>query len=69
MVGSLAGVDVASLSLEVPVLELGTKVLARDVDALAAHNNDVLAVQDLLGDNGGEATEEVTTTVDNKSLC
>ena len=38
--------------------------LARDVQGLAAHNDDLLAVEQLLGDGAGKATEQVTLAVD-----
>jgi len=38
--------------------------LAGDVQGLAAHNDDLLAVEQLLGDGAGEATEQVPLAVD-----
>lgn len=46
------------------VLELGAEELARDVEGLAADDNDLLAVEELLGDDAGEATKEVALAVD-----
>ena len=44
---------------------LSAEELARDVELLAADNNNLLTVQKLLGDSGGQATEEVALSVDN----
>lgn len=43
---------------------LGAEELSRDVEGLAADNNDLLAVQELLGDSAGQATEQVSLAVD-----
>lgn len=43
---------------------LGAEELARDVEGLAADNNDLLAAQQLLGDDGGQAAEEVALAID-----
>lgn len=43
---------------------LGAEELAGDVEGLAADNNNLLAVQELLGHRGRQATEEVTLAVD-----
>lgn len=43
---------------------LGAEELARDVEGLAAHNNNLLAIEELLGDGAGEATEQVPLAVD-----
>jgi hypothetical protein len=42
---------------------LSAEELSRDVEGLAADNNDLLAVQELLGDSAGQATEQVTLSV------
>lgn len=42
---------------------LSAEELSRDVEGLAADNNDLLAVQELLGDSAGQATEQVTLAV------
>lgn len=36
---------------------------AGDVDLLASHDNDLLAGQDLLGDDRGQSTKEVTLAI------
>jgi hypothetical protein len=38
--------------------------LAGDVQSLAAHNDNLLAVEQLLGDGAGKATEQVALAVD-----
>lgn len=43
---------------------LRAEELARDVEGLAADNNDLLAGEELLSNNGGEATEEVALAID-----
>jgi hypothetical protein len=43
---------------------LRAEKFAGDVESLAADNNDLLAVEELLGDDAGEATEEVALAVD-----
>ena len=43
---------------------LRAEELARDVQGLASHNDDFLAVEQLLGDRGGQATEKVALAVD-----
>lgn len=51
------------------VLELSAEELARDVESLAADNNDLLAVEELLGDNAGKTAEQVALAVnDNNRL-
>lgn len=41
-------------------LEFVSEELARDVELFAADYDDVLAIEDLLGDNGGESTCRVS---------
>lgn len=43
---------------------LRAEELAGDVQGLASHNDDLLAVEQLLGDRGGQATEKVPFAVD-----
>lgn len=43
---------------------LGTEELARDVEGLGADNDDLLAVEKLLGDDGGKTTKEMALAVD-----
>jgi hypothetical protein len=59
-----SGVVTGLLAQESRVLQLGAEELAGDVEGLASHNNDLLAVKELLGDGAGEATEQVALAVD-----
>lgn len=43
---------------------LRAEELAGDVQGLASHDDDLLAVEQLLGDRGGQATEKVALSVD-----
>ena len=43
---------------------LGAEELSRDVEGLAADDDNLLAVQELLGDGAGQATEQVSLAVD-----
>lgn len=45
------------------VRTLRAEELAGDVEGLAADHNDLLAVEELLGDDAGKATEEVALAV------
>ena len=42
---------------------LRTEELSRDVESLAADHNDLLALEELLSNNAGETTKEVTLAV------
>ena len=62
------------MSLKFPRIELRSwegsrrtlraEELSRDVEGFAAHNNDLLAVEQLLRDRAGQATEQVALAVD-----
>ncbi len=43
---------------------LRTEELSRDVQGLAAHNDDLLAVEQLLGHGAGQPTKEMTLAID-----
>lgn len=43
---------------------LSTEELSRDVQGFAAHNNDLLSLEELLGNGRGEATEEMALAID-----
>lgn len=43
---------------------LSAEELARDVELLAADNNNLLAVQKLLGDSGGQTAKKMTFSID-----
>jgi len=49
---------------EIMVAELVPEERAADVDLLAPYDDNLLARKDLLGDNGGKATEEVALSID-----
>ena len=42
---------------------LSAEELARDVESLAADNNDLLTVEELLGHNGRKAAKEMTLAI------
>lgn len=44
---------------------LRTEELAGDVEGFAADNNDLLAVEELLGDNAGKPTKQMALAIDN----
>lgn len=46
------------------VLTLRTEELSGDVDGLAADDDDLLSVQELLGDSAGKTTKEMALAVD-----
>jgi len=47
---------------------LRAEEFAGDVEGLAADNDDLLAVEELLGDDGGEATKKVALAVNDDLL-
>lgn len=49
-------------------LTLVTEEGTRDVQLLAADDNDTLASESLLGNNGGKATQKMALTVDDNHL-
>lgn len=48
---------------------LRAEELAGDVEGLAAHNNDLLAIKQLLCDRAGKTAEQVALAVDNLGHC
>lgn len=50
------------------VLELSAEELARDVESLSADNDDLLTLEELLGDNTGQTAEQVALAIDNDLL-
>lgn len=68
MDGTVAGPDETALVEIVLVPDLVAEEGTRDVDLLAADDDDTLAVEDLLGDGGGQATHKVTLTVNDNDL-
>lgn len=47
---------------------LGTEELSGDVEGLAANDDNLLSVQELLGDGAGQATEQVALAIDDNLL-
>lgn len=45
------------------VTHLVAEEAARDVDLLAPHNDNLLAVQNLLGDNGGQPAKKMALAI------
>lgn len=60
MEGTVGSVESSSLSQVSGVLKLGSEKLLRDVQGLTSHNDNVLAVEDLLGNGGCQSTEKVS---------
>ena len=63
-----AGLDVAPLPQEVEVLQLVTVEVSRDVNLLTPHDDDLLPVEDELGDDGGQTPEHVGAAVNDNGL-
>jgi len=68
MEGSTAVVGLDTLAQEGHVLELVADEGARDLDLLAADHNNLLAHEELLGHNGGQASEKVALAVNDNGL-
>lgn len=66
--GTVRGLGVHPLAEEAQVLHLLADETAREADFLAADNDDPLAVQELLGQNRGQAAEHVVPGVYHHSL-
>ena len=56
------------LSHEFGELDLVSEEGARDVDSFGSDNDDSLAREEFLGDNGGESSEEMTLSVNDDFL-
>jgi len=48
---------------------LRAEELSRDVESLAAHYNNLLAIEQLLCDRAGQATEQVALSVNDLVAC
>ena len=48
---------------------LGAEELSRDVEGLAADDDNLLAVQELLGDSAGQTTEQMSLAVNDDLYC
>jgi hypothetical protein len=55
--------SISSRTLAMATTHLVTEEATRDVDFLASYNDNLLAVQNLLGYNGGQPTKKVTLAV------
>lgn len=64
MVRTLSSVVSAGLSKVVVELQLVSEELTGDVQELASDHGNLLAVQQLLGDDGGQTTQQVALSVD-----
>jgi len=62
---STGWVETGLLAHESLVLELCAEELSRDVQSFASNNDNLLAVEQLLGDGAGQTTEEVSLAIDN----
>lgn len=62
------GVGVNALLQESEILELVTEQRASNVELLAAHDNNVLASEQLLGDLRGKTTKEMALGVNDYDL-
>merc|ERR1719328_946409 len=65
---STGGLDVATFLQEVEVLQLVAVEVAAHVDALAPDNDNLVAGEDELGNDGGEPPHEVATTINHDRL-
>jgi len=68
MEGSTAVVGLNTLAQEGHVLELVADEGARDLDLLSADHNNLLALEELLGHNGGQASEQMALAVNDHGL-
>ena len=68
MEGSPEGLDVAAQAQELEVLELVAVEVSGHLDALRAHDDDLVAVQQELGHYGGEAAHQVAPAVNDDGL-
>ena len=68
MEGAARGVGVDALLKEGEILELVTEQRASNVHLLAAHNNDMLAREQLLSDLRGQTTKEMALGVNHNDL-
>lgn len=68
MNGAVRGLGVHALTQEAHVLHLLSHKSTGDADLLAANDDHLLAVQELLGDDGSQAAEHVVTRVHHHAL-
>jgi hypothetical protein len=65
---SAVGVGVVTELTEVRILGLVANERARNANLVASDDDDLLASKKLLGDDTGQAAEQMVTSVDNDSL-
>ncbi|KAH3663715.1 hypothetical protein OGAPHI_005116 [Ogataea philodendri] len=65
---SSGGVESSSLSQVIVVLQLVSEEFTRDVESLASHNNDLLAVEKFLGDGGCQSSQQMSFSVNHDNL-
>ena len=63
------GLDALRIGIGSDRHTLRAEELARDVEGLAAHDNDLLTVEQLLCDCAGKAAEQVALAVDDLGYC
>lgn len=61
--------DVATFAQEGQVLQLRAVEVTGNVDVFAAHNNDFLAQQQLLGDNRSKTTQNMALSINDDRFC
>lgn len=66
--GGFAGVGGGLLAQEGVELQLGAVEAARHVEFFGADDDDLLARQNLLGDDGSQTTQQVTLTINDDNL-
>jgi len=62
------GLDVATQPQELQVLELVPVEVSAHVDALAPHDHDLVADQNVLGDDGGQTAHQVAAAINHHRL-
>lgn len=66
--GTPQGLDVAAQAQELEVLQLVPVEVAGHLDALGPHDHDLVAVEQELGHDGGQAAHQVTPAVNDDGL-
>lgn len=61
-------VHVATLAQVGQELDFVSVEVAREVQLLAAHHSHLAALQQILGDNGGQAAKQMAASIDNNGL-
>lgn len=66
--GTTSWVYVATLAQVGQELDFVSVEMAREVQLLAAHHSHLAALQQILGDNGGQAAKQMAASIDNNGL-